>query len=54
MYDHDVKADANVFIILYGMFSVYFAGVMVRLMLVVAPVACVLGAIAVTSTYVCV
>lgn len=43
--------DANMFIILYGIFSVYFSGVMVRLMLVLAPVACVLSAIAVTHTY---
>jgi dolichyl-diphosphooligosaccharide--protein glycosyltransferase len=42
--------DANIFIILYGMTSVYFAGVMVRLMLVVAPVACIMGAVAVSST----
>jgi len=39
---------------MYVYVCVYFAGVMVRLMLVVAPVACVLGAIAVTSTDVCV
>lgn len=44
-------SDANIFIILYGVLSVYFAGVMVRLMLVLAPVCCVLGAIAVTNTY---
>lgn len=42
--------DANIFIILYGMTSVYFAGVMVRLMLVVAPVACVMGGVAVSTT----
>eukprot|EP01105_Mastigella_eilhardi_P007214 TRINITY_DN18724_c0_g1_i1.p1 TRINITY_DN18724_c0_g1~~TRINITY_DN18724_c0_g1_i1.p1 ORF type:complete len:736 (-),score=222.48 TRINITY_DN18724_c0_g1_i1:65-2242(-) len=42
--------DATVFIILYGMTSVYFAGVMVRLMLVLAPVACILSAIAVSTT----
>eukprot|EP00455_Lapot_gusevi_P056748 TRINITY_DN950_c0_g1_i3.p1 TRINITY_DN950_c0_g1~~TRINITY_DN950_c0_g1_i3.p1 ORF type:complete len:330 (+),score=137.26 TRINITY_DN950_c0_g1_i3:90-1079(+) len=41
--------DANIFIVLYGIFSVYFAGVMVRLMLVLAPVACVLSAIACTE-----
>jgi len=32
--------------VLYGISSVYFAGVMVRLMLVLAPIACVLSAIA--------
>jgi len=42
--------DANIFIILYGMTSVYFAGVMVRLMLVVAPVACVMGGVAISTT----
>jgi len=41
--------DVNIFLILYGITSVYFAGVMVRLMLVLAPVACVLGAVGVTS-----
>jgi len=43
--------DGGIFIVLYGITSVYFAGVMVRLMLVLAPVACVLSAIAVTETY---
>jgi len=42
--------DANIFIICYGITSVYFAGVMVRLMLVLAPVACVLAAIGVSGT----
>lgn len=42
--------DAGIFIICYGITSVYFAGVMVRLMLVLAPVACVLGAIGISST----
>lgn len=40
--------DHNVFIILYGLTSVYFAGVMVRLMLVLAPVMCILSGIAVS------
>ncbi len=40
--------DHNIFIILYGVFSVYFAGVMVRLMLVLAPVMCILSGIAVS------
>jgi len=42
--------DANIFAILYGVTSVYFAGVMVRLMLVLAPIACVLAAIAISTT----
>ena len=41
--------DANIFIILYGITSVYFAGVMVRLMLVLAPVMCIVSAIGVSS-----
>eukprot|EP01087_Luapelamoeba_hula_P014258 TRINITY_DN4154_c0_g1_i1.p1 TRINITY_DN4154_c0_g1~~TRINITY_DN4154_c0_g1_i1.p1 ORF type:complete len:745 (+),score=118.79 TRINITY_DN4154_c0_g1_i1:102-2336(+) len=43
-------SDANIFIILYGVTSVYFSGVMVRLMLVLAPIACILSAIAVATT----
>lgn len=39
-------SDSNIFIILYGVTSIYFAGVMVRLMLVLAPVMCVLSGIA--------
>jgi len=42
--------DANIFGIIYGILSVYFAGVMVRLMLVLAPVACALSAIGLSST----
>merc|ERR1740124_109236 len=41
--------DANIFIIIYGVTSVYFAGVMVRLMLVLAPVACILAGIGISS-----
>jgi len=41
--------DANIFIIIYGITSIYFAGVMVRLMLVLAPVACILSGIGITS-----
>lgn len=41
--------DANIFLILYGVTSIYFAGVMVRLMLVLAPVMCILSGIAVSS-----
>eukprot|EP01059_Diplonema_ambulator_P007219 TRINITY_DN16712_c0_g1_i1.p1 TRINITY_DN16712_c0_g1~~TRINITY_DN16712_c0_g1_i1.p1 ORF type:complete len:742 (+),score=285.57 TRINITY_DN16712_c0_g1_i1:40-2226(+) len=38
--------DASLFIIVYVMSTVYFSGVMVRLMLVLAPAACITGAIA--------
>lgn len=41
--------DANIFIVIYGITSVYFAGVMVRLMLVLAPVACILAGIGISS-----
>ncbi|CAG0880587.1 unnamed protein product [Darwinula stevensoni] len=41
--------DANIFIILYGITAIYFAGVMVRLMLVLAPVMCILSGIAASS-----
>merc|ERR1712179_302681 len=41
--------DANIFIIMYGVTSIYFAGVMVRLMLVLAPVACILAGIGISS-----
>merc|ERR1719336_3856827 len=42
--------DHIIFIILYGVTSVYFAGVMVRLMLVLAPVMCIMGGIAVSAS----
>ncbi|KAL3132585.1 hypothetical protein ABBQ32_009119 [Trebouxia sp. C0010 RCD-2024] len=38
--------DASLFLILYGVTAVYFSGVMVRLMLVLAPATCCLGGIA--------
>eukprot|EP00871_Galdieria_phlegrea_P004200 jgi/Galph1/4781/GphlegSOOS_G3459.1 len=38
--------DGTIFLVLYGTFAAYFAGVMVRLMLVLAPAACVLSGIA--------
>lgn len=41
--------DANIFIIMYGVTSIYFAGVMVRLMLVLAPVMCILSSIGVSG-----
>ncbi|CAM9443152.1 unnamed protein product [Discosporangium mesarthrocarpum] len=37
--------DGAIFVIIYGTLSWYFAGVMVRLMLTLAPVACVLAAV---------
>jgi dolichyl-diphosphooligosaccharide--protein glycosyltransferase len=42
--------EMSIFLILYGMLSVYFAGVMVRLMLVLAPAACMLSAIGLSQT----
>jgi len=40
--------DANIFVILYAVTSIYFAGVMVRLMLVLAPIMCIMGGIGVS------
>lgn len=48
-YCFNKLTDHNIFIIIYGAFSIYFAGVMVRLMLVLAPVMCILGGIAITE-----
>ena len=48
-------SNAKIFLVLYGVFSLYFAGVMVRLMLVLAPAACLVAAVAleqIISTYV--
>lgn len=42
-------SDVNVFIILYGVTSLYFSGVMVRLMLVLAPVMCILSGIGIST-----
>ncbi|KAJ7565033.1 hypothetical protein O6H91_02G045000 [Diphasiastrum complanatum] len=42
--------DATIFIILYGLTSMYFAGVMVRLILVATPAICLISAIAVSAT----
>jgi dolichyl-diphosphooligosaccharide--protein glycosyltransferase len=42
--------DATIFIIIYGMTSLYFAGVMVRLILVATPAVCLISAIAVSAT----
>ncbi|VDD76915.1 unnamed protein product [Mesocestoides corti] len=41
--------DANIFIIIYGVLSLYFSGVMVRLMLVLAPIMCILSGTAVSN-----
>jgi dolichyl-diphosphooligosaccharide--protein glycosyltransferase len=43
--------DERVFIILYAISAVYFAGVMVRLMLTLTPVVCVLAAIAFSKVF---
>ena len=43
--------DASLFLILYGCTAVYFSGVMVRLMLVLAPAACCLSAIAASELF---
>lgn len=42
--------DATIFIIIYGLTSLYFAGVMVRLILVAAPAVCLISAVAVSAT----
>merc|ERR1712137_913670 len=44
------STDGNIFLILYAVTSVYFAGVMVRLILVLAPISCVVAAIGLSST----
>jgi dolichyl-diphosphooligosaccharide--protein glycosyltransferase len=40
--------DATIFVMLYGLTNLYFAGVMVRLILVAAPAMCLISAIAVS------
>eukprot|EP01041_Mallomonas_annulata_P010990 gene10990-22967_t len=42
-------SDGAIFVILYGTLAWYFAGVMVRLMLTLAPIACILGAIGMSA-----
>ncbi|CAJ0583241.1 unnamed protein product, partial [Mesorhabditis spiculigera] len=42
-------SDHNIFVILYALTSIYFSGVMVRLMLVLAPVMCIIGGIALNA-----
>lgn len=39
----------KIFIVLYGILAIYFSCVMIRLMLVLAPVACVLAAIGISE-----
>lgn len=43
--------DEHIFIIIYGLLSAYFAGVMVRLMLTLTPVVCVAAAIALSKLF---
>jgi dolichyl-diphosphooligosaccharide--protein glycosyltransferase len=43
--------DEHVFVIVYAVLASYFAGVMVRLMLVLTPVVCVAAAVAVSSIF---
>lgn len=42
--------DGNIFLILYGAISVYFSGVMVRLILILAPIVCIVAAIGFSET----
>jgi dolichyl-diphosphooligosaccharide--protein glycosyltransferase len=43
--------DSSLFVILYAITSCYFAGIMVRLVLVFAPVACILSGIALSEAF---
>ncbi|KAJ3326294.1 oligosaccharyl transferase stt3 subunit [Boothiomyces sp. JEL0866] len=43
--------DEHVFVLVYGLFASYFAGVMVRLMLTLTPIVCVAAAIAFTTLF---
>ncbi|XP_072993670.1 dolichyl-diphosphooligosaccharide--protein glycosyltransferase subunit STT3B [Typha latifolia] len=43
-------SDATIFIVMYGLTSMYFAGVMVRLILVATPAVCLVSAIAISAT----
>jgi len=45
----DKSSDGRIFVILYGTLAWYFAGVMVRLMLTLAPIACILAAIGLST-----
>ncbi|KAM7537714.1 hypothetical protein Aperf_G00000071901 [Anoplocephala perfoliata] len=41
--------DSSIFIIMYGVLSLYFSGVMVRLMLVLAPIMCIVSGVAISN-----
>lgn len=43
-------SDATIFIVMYGLTSMYFAGVMVRLILVATPAVCLISGIVVSAT----
>lgn len=43
-------SDATIFIVMYSLTSMYFAGVMVRLLLVATPAVCLVSAVAVSAT----
>ena len=43
-------SDATIFLVMYGLTSMYFAGVMVRLILVATPAVCLISAIAISAT----
>ncbi|KAL3529404.1 hypothetical protein ACH5RR_008726 [Cinchona calisaya] len=43
-------SDATIFIVMYGLTSIYFSEVMVRLILVATPAVCLISAIAVSAT----
>ncbi|RXH96797.1 hypothetical protein DVH24_009639, partial [Malus domestica] len=43
-------SDATIFVVMYGLTSMYFAGVMVRLILVATPAVCLISAINVSAT----
>ena len=45
-----ILTDATIFVVLYGLTSLYFVGVIVRLILVVSPAMCLISAIAISST----
>jgi dolichyl-diphosphooligosaccharide--protein glycosyltransferase len=44
-----VTAAGSLFLVLYGITAVYFSGVMVRLMLVLAPAVCCLSGVAISD-----
>jgi len=46
-----LRRGCNVVVILYALSAVYFAGVMVRLMLTLTPVVCILAAVAFSRVF---